>query len=71
MAKCANSLSRRKFLTRSGAAAMSAAVGSAIPFAHLMPHGLVPVALAQQPPPFRIDGKEELVVLNDRPAFRR
>ncbi|MDJ0700284.1 MAG: sulfite oxidase [Woeseiaceae bacterium] len=60
-------LTRRKFLTRSGAAAMSAAVGSAIPFAHLMPQGLIPVALAQQVPAFRIDGKEELVVLNDRP----
>ncbi len=68
MPKRAKSLSRRKFLTRSAAAAMSAAVGSAIPFAHLMPRGLVPVALAQQAPGFTIVGKEELVVLNDRPV---
>lgn len=59
-------ISRRGFLTKGGIAAMSAAVGSAIPFAHLMPRGLVPVALAQST--FTIPGKEELVVLNDRPV---
>ena len=61
-------LTRRKFLTRSGAAAMSAALGSSIPFAHLMPRGLIPVALAQDAPALEIPGKDGLVVLNDRPV---
>ncbi len=67
MAERRKGFTRRTFLTRSGVAAMTAAVGSTIPFAHLMPRGLVPVALAQQVPAFKVDGKEELVVLNDRP----
>ena len=46
---------------------MSAAVGASIPFAHLMPAGLIPAALAQSGEPFVIPGKEDLIVLNDRP----
>ena len=37
-----HSVTRRGFLTRGGIAAMSAAVGASIPFAHLMPGGLIP-----------------------------
>ncbi|MEM9057848.1 MAG: molybdopterin containing oxidoreductase, partial [Pseudomonadota bacterium] len=58
---------RRGFLRGSGLAALSAAVGGAIPFAHLMPAGLIPAALAQGETPFEIPGKHGLVVLNDRP----
>ena len=60
-------LTRRGFLTKGGLAAMSAAVGASIPFAHLMPGGLIPAALAQTDEPFVIPGKEGLTVLNDRP----
>ena len=60
-------VTRRGFLTRGGLAAMSAAVGATIPFAHLMPAGLIPAALAQSDQPFEIPGKEGLIVLNDRP----
>ncbi len=60
-------LTRRGFLKGSGYAAMSTALGAAIPFASLMPGGLIPAALAQSDQPFEIPGKEGLVVLNDRP----
>ncbi len=61
-------VTRRGFLKGSGLAAMSAAVGASIPFAHLMPGGLIPAALAQNDAPFEIPGKEGLIVLNDRPV---
>ncbi len=61
-------VTRRGFLKGSGLVAMSAAVGASIPFAHLMPGGLIPAALAQSDTPFTIPGKEGLVVLNDRPV---
>jgi DMSO/TMAO reductase YedYZ molybdopterin-dependent catalytic subunit len=60
-------ITRRGFLTRSSLVAMSTAVGASIPFAHLMPGGLIPAALAQSDTPFEIPGKEGLVILNDRP----
>lgn len=60
-------VTRRGFLTGGGLVAMSAAVGASIPFAHLMPGGLIPAALAQSDAGFRIEGKEGLIVLNDRP----
>ena len=41
-------VNRRGFLGGSGLAAMSAAVGGAIPFAANMPGGLIPAALAQE-----------------------
>jgi sulfite oxidase len=65
---------RRGFLGGAGLAAMSAAVGGAIPFAANMPGGLVPAALAQgaEPPKgpqyLNFPGKsDKLVVLGDRP----
>jgi len=67
-------VSRRGFLGGTGLAAMSAAVGAAIPFAANMPGGLVPAALAQgaEPPKgpqyLNFPGKsDKLVVLGDRP----
>lgn len=61
-------ISRRGFLTKGSLVAMSTAIGASIPFAHLMPQGLIPAALAQSDTPFQIPGKEGLVVLNDRPV---
>jgi DMSO/TMAO reductase YedYZ molybdopterin-dependent catalytic subunit len=63
----ADPVTRRGFLKNSGLAAMSAAVGASIPFAHLMPAGLIPAAVADSEQPFEIPGKEGLIVLNDRP----
>ncbi|MDX1459784.1 MAG: sulfite oxidase [Xanthomonadales bacterium] len=63
----ADPLTRRGFLGGTGYAAMSAAVGASIPFAHLMPSGLIPAALADSDTPFELPGKEGLVLLNDRP----
>jgi sulfite oxidase len=67
-------VSRRGFLGGTGLAAMSAAVGAAIPFAANMPGGLVPAAFAQgaEPPKgpqhLNFPGKsDKLVVLGDRP----
>jgi DMSO/TMAO reductase YedYZ molybdopterin-dependent catalytic subunit len=60
-------LSRRRVLKGTSLAAMSAAIGAAIPFGRLMPAGYVPVALAQEQ---RLDfpGKSgDLVLLGDRP----
>jgi len=61
-------MTRRGFLTQSSLVAMSTALGASIPFAHLMPGGLIPAALAQSDEPFVIPGKEGLIVLNDRPV---
>jgi len=63
-----NPVTRRGFLTNSSLIAMSTAVGAAIPFAHLMPGGLIPAAMAQSDQPFTIPGKEGLIILNDRPV---
>jgi sulfite oxidase len=67
-------VNRRGFLGGTGLAAMSAAVGAAIPFAANMPGGLVPAAFAQgaEPPKgpqhLNFPGKsDKLVVLGDRP----
>jgi DMSO/TMAO reductase YedYZ molybdopterin-dependent catalytic subunit len=62
-----NPVTRRGFIGGGGLVAMSAAVGASIPFAHLMPGGLIPAALAQTDTPFEIPGKEGLIILNDRP----
>ena len=60
---------RRGFLRGAGLAAMGAAVGAAgIPFHRNYPAGLIPAALAEATEPFRIDGKDGLTVLNDRPV---
>jgi DMSO/TMAO reductase YedYZ molybdopterin-dependent catalytic subunit len=67
-------VSRRGFLGGTGLATMSAAVGGAIPFAAMMPGGLMPAAFAQgaEPPKgpqyLNFPGKsDKLVVLGDRP----
>ncbi|MBP7770047.1 MAG: sulfite oxidase [Aliarcobacter sp.] len=60
--------SRRGFLRKSSLLAMAAVVGSNIPFASNMPSGLIPAALANSIEPFRIEGKDGLIYLNDRPV---
>jgi DMSO/TMAO reductase YedYZ molybdopterin-dependent catalytic subunit len=62
-----NPVTRRGFLKKSGLIAMVAFVGSNIPFASLMPEGLIPADLAYATEPFSIPGKNGLVVLNDKP----
>jgi DMSO/TMAO reductase YedYZ molybdopterin-dependent catalytic subunit len=63
----AHPLSRRGFFRRMGLSAMTAALGSEIVFWDRMPAGLIPAALAQTPGPFQIEGKNGLIILNDRP----
>ncbi len=58
---------RRGFLKNSGLATLSAAIGMRIPFAGLMPAGLIPAAFAASNAPDVIPGKDGLIVLNDRP----
>lgn len=60
-------LTRRGFLKDAGLAAMTAALGSSIPFHRNMPAGLIPAAFAAANSPSSIAGKEGLIVLNDRP----
>ncbi|MEM9172157.1 MAG: molybdopterin-dependent oxidoreductase [Pseudomonadota bacterium] len=60
-------LSRRGFLKGAGLSAMAAALGGWVPFHHLMPAGLIPAAFAERTEPFEIEGKDGLVLLNDRP----
>ena len=58
---------RRRLLKGAGLAAMSAALGAAIPFGRFMPAGYIPVALAQDAT-LEFPGKSpELVVIGDRP----
>lgn len=58
---------RRGFLKGAGLAAMGAALGATIPFARNMPGGVIPAALAETPDAFVLQGKEGLIVMNDRP----
>lgn len=58
---------RRGFLRGAGLAAMGAALGGTIPFHRNMPSGLIPAALADTTSDFVLEGKDGLVVLNDRP----
>jgi DMSO/TMAO reductase YedYZ molybdopterin-dependent catalytic subunit len=60
-------ITRRGFLHNAGLSAMAAVVGAHIPYARFMPSGLIPAALAQSTSDFEIEGKDGLVVLNDRP----
>ena len=62
-----SALNRRGFLKKSGLVAMSAAIGAAIPFSRFMPAGLIPAAFAAEGSSAQIEGKEGLIVLNDRP----
>lgn len=56
---------RRGFLVGTGA--MAAVLGARIVYAQHMPSGLIPAPLADSVAPFHIEGKDGLVVLNDRP----
>ena len=56
---------RRGFLKGAGLTAMSAMVGTVIPFSANIPSGFVPIALANSE---TIEGKDGLTVLNDRPV---
>jgi DMSO/TMAO reductase YedYZ molybdopterin-dependent catalytic subunit len=58
---------RRGFLKGAGLAAMGAVVGATIPFHRNMPGGLIPAALAETPKDFKLQGKDGLLVHNDRP----
>ncbi len=58
---------RRGFLKNTGLAAMAAVVGGVIPYQRNMPGGLIPAALAETTDAFVIEGKDGLVILNDRP----
>ena len=60
-------LTRRGFLR--GLSAMTAVLGAELVYAHNMPAGMIPAALAHSNVAFRIEGKDPgLVVLNDRPV---
>ena len=60
-------ISRRGFLNKAAWTAMSAAVGGEIIFGDNFPGGLIPASLAHAEEPFRLEGKDGLTVLNDRP----
>jgi len=60
-------VTRRGFLTKSSLLAMGAVLGATIPFSENMLGGLIPAALAQSDEGFQIQGKEGLIVLNDKP----
>ena len=57
---------RRGFLKRTGLATMAAMVGTSIPFHRNMPSGFIPEAIAATG--MKIEGKQGLTVLNDRPV---
>ena len=59
--------SRRDFLTNTSVVSLATALGMTIPFARFMPEGFIPVAFAAQNNPDTIEGKEGLIILNDRP----
>ena len=61
------SASRRSFLRGTGLSTLTGALGTVIPFAHLMPGGMIPAAFAQTANPFLTPDKDGLRVLNDRP----
>ena len=63
-----SALTRRGFLNNSALMAMTAAVGTAIPYGRFLPAGLIPAAFAADNAPDRIEGKEGLIILNDRPV---
>ena len=63
-----SALTRRGFLNNSALMAMVAALGTAIPYGRFLPAGLIPAAFAADNAPDRIEGKEGLIILNDRPV---
>ena len=58
-------VTRRGFL--SGLKSLSVLLGAEVVYGQFMPAGLIPAAFAQTDTPFTIEGKDGLVVLNDRP----
>ncbi len=60
--------SRRGFLSQAALSTMAAVLGGKIVFGDRFPAGLIPAALAQSEEPFQIEGKDGLIVLNDRPV---
>ena len=63
-----SALTRRGFLNNSALMAVTAALGTAIPYGRFLPAGLIPAAFAADNAPDRIEGKEGLIILNDRPV---
>ena len=63
----ADPVSRRGFLNKAAWTGMSAAVGGEIIFGDNFPAGMIPASLAHAEEPFRLEGKDGLTVLNDRP----
>lgn len=61
-------LGRRGFLSKGATFAVGAALGMSIPFSKNMPAGLIPAAFAAVNAPDQIEGKDGLIVLNDRPV---
>lgn len=64
--RTSDTLTRRGFL--SGLKGLSILLGAEVVYGRFMPAGLIPAAFAQSDSPFTIEGKEGLVVLNDRPV---
>lgn len=58
---------RRSFLKYTGLSTLGAMVGMAVPFERNMPHGVIPVALAQDSGEELMSGKDGLTLLNDKP----
>ncbi len=59
-------VTRRGFV--SGLAAFSAIVGARVPFAHAAPQGIIPASHSNSDAAFQIEGKDGLILLNDRPV---
>lgn len=58
---------RRGFLRGAGLGTMGLALGASIPFADRMPGGIIPAAFAMTPDEFVLEGKDGLIIRNDRP----
>ncbi|MBI1370107.1 MAG: molybdopterin-dependent oxidoreductase [Planctomycetes bacterium] len=61
-------IDRRDFLKGASLGSLTAALGAAIPFAALMPEGLMPVALADVPETDMMKTKDGLILLADKPV---
>jgi DMSO/TMAO reductase YedYZ molybdopterin-dependent catalytic subunit len=59
---------RRRFARVLGSATVGFFAAEVMPFAGRQPPGWVPAALADETEPFVIEGKDDLIVLNDRPV---
>ncbi len=61
-------MKRRSFVAKSGLAGLTTILGANIVFKEFLPDGYVPLALQQDPDPFKMFEKDEaMVVLNDKP----